>query len=562
MPMWRLSSSRRLVYINAKLRHFPSSLSNNNKLGLVISKRSIVTSCRAVVFPRFGGPEVLEIRSNVQIPDLKPHHVLVRARAVSINPLDTRMRAGYGRSIFGPLLPLILGRDVSGEVAAVGGSVRSLNVGQDVFGALHPTAARGTYADYAILNGEELKPKPSSVSHVEASAIPFSALTAWRALKSTARIAEGQRLLVLGGGGAVGLSAIQLSAAAGCRVATTCGGRSVNRVLEAGAEQAIDYTAEDIELAIKGQFDAVLDTIGVQETERVGINFLRRGGHYMTLQGEAASLSDRYGLLFGLPAATSISTLTTMSSIFRLRHYSRLLHTLKSQSHFHSVPKIPPTSPSLQRFLSTLGRQPTRSTKQNIGLRARQLQNRRLWTYALTFSCIAGFIIIVLNNFQDQLVFYVTPSEALEKFNANPSKNKFRLGGLVLENSVTQPVSSPEMEFIVTDLLTDILVKYQGSLPDLFREGHSVVVEGFIKPHNEESKDECASNGKKFAEKAMELGCYFSATDVLAKHDEKYMPQEVAAAIQRNKAKIEADNVLGMTKVGPESKEEDNAVKS
>lgn len=76
------------------------------------------------------------------------------------------MRSGYGRSIFEPLLPLILGRDISGEVAAVGNSVRRLNVGQEVFGALHPTAVRGTYADYAILSEDELAPKPASVTHV------------------------------------------------------------------------------------------------------------------------------------------------------------------------------------------------------------------------------------------------------------------------------------------------------------------------------------------------------------------------------------------------------------
>ncbi|XP_011038895.1 PREDICTED: reticulon-4-interacting protein 1, mitochondrial [Populus euphratica] len=268
--------------------------------------RFIATSCRAVVLPRFGGPEMLQLRSDVEVPQLKPNEVLVRSRAVSINPLDTRMRSGYGRSIFEPLLPLILGRDISGEVAAVGTSVRSFSVGEEVFGALHPTAVRGTYTDYAVLSEDELAPKPPSLTHVEASAIPFAALTAWRALKSTARITEGQRILVVGGGGAVGLAAIQLAAAARCHVTTTCGGQSIDRVREAGAEQAVDYTAEDIELAIKGKFDAVLDTIGVPETERISIKFLKRGGHYMTLQGEAASLADRYGLVAGLPIATAI----------------------------------------------------------------------------------------------------------------------------------------------------------------------------------------------------------------------------------------------------------------
>lgn len=80
--------------------------------------------------------------------------------------LNLQMRSGYGRSIFEPLLPLILGRDISGEVAAVGASVSSLTIGQEVFGALHPTAVRGTYADYAILSEDELTRKPLSVSHV------------------------------------------------------------------------------------------------------------------------------------------------------------------------------------------------------------------------------------------------------------------------------------------------------------------------------------------------------------------------------------------------------------
>ncbi|XP_058221571.1 uncharacterized protein LOC131331559 [Rhododendron vialii] len=298
----RYGGLRRNAAVGGADSEWYSPSSNLNRLGF----RHIVTSCRAVVLPRFGGPEFLELRDDASVPDLKPSEVLVRARAVSVNPLDTRMRSGYGRSLFEPLLPIILGRDVSGEVAAIGASVRSLTVGQEVFGALHPTAVRGTYTDYAILSEDELTSKPVSISHVEASAIPFAALTAWRALKSTARISEGQSVLVVGGGGAVGFAAVQLAVAAGCHVSTTCGSESIDRLLAAGAEQAIDYTTQDIELAIKRQFDAVLDTIGIPETERVGINLLKRGGHYMTLQGEAASLTDRYGLAIGLPTATAI----------------------------------------------------------------------------------------------------------------------------------------------------------------------------------------------------------------------------------------------------------------
>lgn len=262
-------------------------------------------TCKAVVLPRFGGPEVLEVRSNQPLKHLGSSEVLVATKAAAVNPLDVRMRKGYGRSLFEPLLPLILGRDVSGEVIAVGNAVKQLQLGQQVFGALHPTATRGTYSDYAILAEDQLVIKPSSLSHMEAAAIPFAALTAWRALKGTAEIKAGEKVLVLGGGGAVGLSAIQLAKAAGCQVTCTCGKQSMDRVVEAGAEQAVDYTCENLEDKLAGRFDAVLDTIGLQETEALGISLLRKGGHYMTLQGETVNYSDKLGLVAGSAAATA-----------------------------------------------------------------------------------------------------------------------------------------------------------------------------------------------------------------------------------------------------------------
>ncbi|KAJ0253583.1 Cytochrome c-type biogenesis protein CcmE [Hirschfeldia incana] len=243
-----------------------------------------------------------------------------------------------------------------------------------------------------------------------------------------------------------------------------------------------------------------------------------------------------------------------MAARFILRRTSQILRSIPKHPQIFKSPKpilhpLTPTSPPdlsllspsplLLRSLSTLRRTPTRPKKIDIGAKARQMQNRRLWTYALTFSCIAGFVVIVLNQFQDQLVFYLTPSDAMEKFAENPTKNKFRLGGLVLEGSVAQPAASQEMEFVITDLITDILVRYKGSLPDLFREGHSVVVEGFIKPFSDEVRKEVST--KAVSGKARGLDCFFSATEVLAKHDEKYMPQEVAAAIEKNKKIIEAN---------------------
>jgi len=149
-------------------------------------------------------------------------------------------------------------------------------------------------------------------------------------------------------------------------------------------------------------------------------------------------------------------------------------------------------------------------------------------------------VVTVLATFQDQLVFYVTPTDALAKFTVDPSKSRICLGSLVLEGSIAHPSpSSPEIEFIVTDLITDVLVRYEGTLPDLFCEGHSVVVEGLLKPFTDDLRRR--DNGRNVTEKARECACFLRGTEVLAKHDEKYMPKEVGEALERNKKRLEAE---------------------
>ncbi|KAH7528278.1 hypothetical protein FEM48_Zijuj05G0055500 [Ziziphus jujuba var. spinosa] len=262
-------------------------------------KSDVVT--RAVVLPYFGGPEVLELQHNKRLRVLEPNEVLVRTHAASINSLDIRLRSGYGGSILKHILPFTMGSDVSGEVAKVGSSVRKLKVGQQVFGASY---SGGTWADYCILSEDELATKPPSITHVEACAIPFAAATARNALKS---VGKGDRVLVLGGGGSVGFAAIQLAVASGCHVTATSGSHGIDRILAAGAEQAVDHTVlEDIKLAIKGRFDVVIDTIGAPKTEKIGINVLDKGGRYTKLENGVITSSDRYGMWLGIPMAAPL----------------------------------------------------------------------------------------------------------------------------------------------------------------------------------------------------------------------------------------------------------------
>ncbi|KAH7528280.1 hypothetical protein FEM48_Zijuj05G0055700 [Ziziphus jujuba var. spinosa] len=237
-------------------------------------KSDVVT--RAVVLPYFGGPEVLELQHNKRLRVLEPNEVLVRTHAASINSLDIRLRSGYGGSILKHILPFTMGSDVSG----------------------------GTWADYCILSEDELATKPPSITHVEACAIPFAAATARNALES---VGKGDRVLVLGGGGSVGFAAIQLAVASGCHVTATSGSHGIDRILAAGAEQAVDHTVlEDIKLAIKGRFDVVIDTIGAPKTEKIGINVLDKGGRYTKLENGVITSSDRYGMWLGIPMAAPL----------------------------------------------------------------------------------------------------------------------------------------------------------------------------------------------------------------------------------------------------------------
>ena len=116
----------------------------------------VPSTMRAAVARAFGGPEVVRVAKDVPVPRLAPDEVLVRVAAASVSPLDARVRAGYARALYAPMLPLILGRDVSGEVVARGDSARSFPLGAQVFGALSPLAPRGAHAEFVAVREAHL----------------------------------------------------------------------------------------------------------------------------------------------------------------------------------------------------------------------------------------------------------------------------------------------------------------------------------------------------------------------------------------------------------------------
>ncbi|AOW87535.1 NADPH:quinone reductase [Streptomyces olivaceus] len=245
---------------------------------------------RVITQQTLGGPEVLTV---VDAPEPRPlpTEVLVRVKAIGLNPIEALVRAGE----FPPLLgrpPFVLGWDLSGVVAE-GSLTYRFRPGDEVFGMpLFPRAANA-YAEVVSAPALHLVRKPASLSHVEASALPVVGLTAWQGLVDLAGVREGDRVLVHGGGGGIGHVAIQIAKALGAHVITTAGGDKREFAEECGADEVIDYTAVDFTEAAR-DIDVVLDTIGGDTAER-SLAVLRPGGHLVTAVAEDdARLVARY----------------------------------------------------------------------------------------------------------------------------------------------------------------------------------------------------------------------------------------------------------------------------
>jgi NADPH:quinone reductase-like Zn-dependent oxidoreductase len=228
----------------------------------------------------FGGPEVLTI---VEAPEPRPlpTEVLVRVKAIGLNPLEPRLRAGEFPLLGRP--PFVLGWDISGVVESAAQTWR-FRPGDEVFGMpLFPRAA-GAYAEFVAAPALHLTRKPASLSHVEAAALPVVGLTAWQGLVDLGGVTPGDRVLIHGGGGGVGHVAIQIAKALGAHVITTAGGSKREFVAGLGADEVVDYTAADF-TEVVGDIDLVLDTLG-GETAARSLEVLRPGGHLVTAVAE------------------------------------------------------------------------------------------------------------------------------------------------------------------------------------------------------------------------------------------------------------------------------------
>jgi NADPH:quinone reductase-like Zn-dependent oxidoreductase len=199
----------------------------------------------------------------IRVPELEPDRILVEVRAASINPADYHSRKDsllmkiMGRAFNGFKKPIALpamGSDVAGVVAKLGPEATGFEVGDEVFGA-----GRGSLAEYA--SAKFLARKPAGLSFEQAASLNIAGVTALQGLRDKGGLKAGDKVLVNGAAGGVGIFAVQIAKATGAEVTAVCSGRNAELVRSVGADTVVDYTKEDF-TARRDQYDVILDVVG------------------------------------------------------------------------------------------------------------------------------------------------------------------------------------------------------------------------------------------------------------------------------------------------------------
>ncbi len=218
---------------------------------------------KAIVQDRYGSADVLALRE-VDDPVVTDNGVLVRIRAAAVNAADWHIMRGdpyLARASIGLRRPKarIRGRDFAGQVEAVGKAVTRFQPGDEVYGELGD--GNGSFAEYTVVAEDLVERKPANLTFEQAAALPLAGITALMGLREVGQVKPGQRVLINGASGGVGLFAVQLGKAFGAEVTGVCSAKNADLVRSVGADQVIDYAQDDF-TRNGTRYDLVFDLVG------------------------------------------------------------------------------------------------------------------------------------------------------------------------------------------------------------------------------------------------------------------------------------------------------------
>lgn len=249
---------------------------------------------KALVYDNYGNYDQLYVK-NIDKPIPKENEVLIKVHATSINKSDVFFLTGKPRVVTidqglrKPKKP-VLGADVAGEIVAVGSGVTKFSVG-DVVIADMSDDGRGGLAEYAVVPEKLLVKKPENITMNDAATYPMAGVVALQGIKK-AGLKKGEKVLVYGGTGSVGLFAFQIAKAIGAIVTVVCSTKHMATVQALGADAVIDYSKETLE-GIENDYDVILGVNGYQ-TIKTYKRCLKEGGRYVCLGGAWKQLIDSF----------------------------------------------------------------------------------------------------------------------------------------------------------------------------------------------------------------------------------------------------------------------------
>lgn len=211
---------------------------------------------RKVMYNQFGDETVLELVEQA-VPSIRNDQLLIRVKAVSINPLDWKVYGGEMKLMSGSGFPKSVGIDFSGVVDQVGSTVSRFKTGELVIGILDVFKG-GALADYLVVKETEIAPKPANLSFEQAAALPLTGLSALQIIDQLAAVGPNQDVLINGATGGIGVFAVQMAKKRGARVTAVVGTQGVAEASKWGADAVVDYSKQPIK-GLAQRFDAVID---------------------------------------------------------------------------------------------------------------------------------------------------------------------------------------------------------------------------------------------------------------------------------------------------------------
>jgi NADPH:quinone reductase-like Zn-dependent oxidoreductase len=264
------------------------------------------SSMKAIVYDRFGPVEVLHA-AELPTPTAAKGQVVVKMRVSSINVIDSRVRKGLMGLLVNKKFPKTPGADVAGTVAEVGPGVTNLKIGDEVFGAVDPMKG-GALAEFVVVPAGQLAAKPPSLSFEEAAALPIAGLAALLALRDLGKTKAGDKVLIHGASGAVGLFAVQIAKHLGARVTAVAGTGGIAASKSAGADEIIDYRKQDGQ-TFATTFDVILNASGQMPWAKAK--------RYLTAGGTLIEPSPTIPMVIG----------STLANLLRAKKHKTLITT-------------------------------------------------------------------------------------------------------------------------------------------------------------------------------------------------------------------------------------------